>query len=144
MLITVVYVMGIVISEIGGRFGKPPPREITVTLEDRLSVLTQSLNSAARTISEIEAEVNERQALVAKLARDAQVANNVQHLNKEQVDPIAQVLRGQIDREQRESFWSSQLLALFYTVLGVVLAELFRWIVKRRKHRLKVSPQLSE
>jgi len=109
---------------------RPP---VAKELPDRIRVLTDSLNAAARAIGDIESEIQERKELVDKLKRDAEIANNLKQLNKEQVDAVAQVLRSQIDREQKEGFWATQGIAFFYTILGVFLAEAFRWGSNRWK-----------
>jgi hypothetical protein len=117
--------------EIFNEIRAPPPP----TLEDRIKLLTDSLNSSARTIQEIENEIKDRQALVTKLQRDAEIAQKLTALNKDQVDAIAQVLRGQIEAEEHRSFWGNQFLAVLYTLLGVALAELSRWFLRWRARR---------
>jgi hypothetical protein len=89
------------------------------------------LNSAAKTISEIEGEIKKREELVRRLQSDAETATKLSELNKPQLDAVAQVLKGEIERDQRQSFWTAQGLAVFYAILGVALAELYHWIIRR-------------
>jgi HEAT repeat protein len=95
------------IFNMGNRTGNPTAE---ITIEDRIKVLTRSLNSAASAIGEIESEVKERQALVEKLKNDAETAKNLRALHREQVDAIAQVLRGQIEKEQKIVFGRTKAL----------------------------------
>jgi hypothetical protein len=97
----------------------------------RIQTLTNSLNSAAKTISQIEDEIKQRQSLVAKLQRDADEASKLSTLNKDQLDAVAQLLRSQTE----SSFWSSQAIALFYAVFGVALSELYRFVMRWRARR---------
>ena len=72
---------------------------------------------------------------MAKLEQDAETARKLSAVNKEQVDAIAQVLRGQIEAQERRSFWSNQALAVFYALLGVAFSELTRWLLRRKRRR---------
>lgn len=108
---------------------------IGATLPERINTLTDSLKSAAQIISDIEKEIGERQSLVEKLRSDAEAAKSLAQLNNKQVDAVAQVLRGQIDKEQNEGFWFAQATAFFYTILGVVLAEGARLFLRRKPRR---------
>jgi hypothetical protein len=99
-----------------------------------------SLNTAAQTIGEIEDEIKKREVLVKQLQHDADTAAKVSTLNKDQLDAVAQVLRGEIKSDERQNFWSAQLFAFFYAALGVALSEGYRFIIRRRtRHRLPVE-----
>ncbi len=113
---------------------KPKQQE----LPEKILTLTKSLNSAAETIGQIEDEIKQRQKLVQTLERDAETASKLSALNKDQLDAVAQVLRSEIKSEERQSFWSAQLLALFYAALGVALSEGYRFILRQiAKRRLQ-------
>jgi myo-inositol-1-phosphate synthase len=108
----------------------------TVDLPSRIQTLTDSLNLAAKTIGQIETEIEQRQQLVRQLEKDAETASKVSVLNKEQMEAVAQVLRAEIKNDGQENFWRAQLLAFFYAALGVGLSEgyrfFLRWRVKRK------------
>jgi len=108
---------------------------VAPTLEDRIRELTQSLNKSATTIQEIENEITKRQALVSQLRKDAETASKLATVNKEQVDAIAQVLRTQIQAQERNSFWFNQGINALYMFLGVGLGELVRWFLRWRAKR---------
>jgi hypothetical protein len=101
------------------------------TLEQKITVLTGSLNNAARAISDIEQEIQSRQQFADKLRADAEEAKKIATLNKEQVDAVAQTLRGQLQEQERASYWPHLLANLFFAALGVALTELYRWVVRR-------------
>lgn len=83
------------------------PPDTPVPLESRIESLSTSLQTAATVISEIEAEISARQALVDQLRRNAETARQVAILNKEQSEAIAQALKLQLDKKDDESFWES-------------------------------------
>jgi TolA-binding protein len=101
-------------------------------LAGRIEELTRSLNSAARSVSEIEREIHARQQLVARLREDAETAKNLATINEQQAQAIAQALRGQLQQQEREAYWWSVGQNAFFTLLGVVLAELYHWVRRRR------------
>lgn len=104
-------------------------------LPARIQTLTASLNSAAETIGQIEAEIKRRQELVEQLQHDADTAAKVSALNKDQMDAVAQVLRSEIKSDERQNFWSAQLLAFFYAALGVGLSEGYRFFLRWRARK---------
>lgn len=103
-------------------FWKNPP-----TLQDRIQDLTGSLNDAAEVIGSIETEIEARRSLVADLERKAQAAEALSEVNKEAFDAAAQVLRGEIERNEREGAWWDVAKNVFYIVLGIVLTKVFEW-----------------
>jgi hypothetical protein len=103
-----------------------------ITLEERIIILTKSLNNAASIISEIEMEVEKRQTLVERLQQDAQTAQAMIDLNAKEAEAVAQVLRKEIDREQTQSFWADLVQNMGFTVLGVFLGEAVAWWRRRR------------
>jgi hypothetical protein len=111
----------------------PPEKE--ADLPARISMLTSSLNAAAKTIGAIEEEIKQRQALVDQLSKEADAAEKLKTLNKEQMDAVAQVLRSEIKSEERQNFWTAQFLAFFYAALGAALSEGYRFILRWRARR---------
>lgn len=107
------------------------PKPEQPDIAERIKTLTSSLNSAAKTIAEIEEQIKQREELVHRLQSDAEIAKKLTELNKPQLDAVAQVLKGEIEKDERQKFWTAQALAVFYTLLGVALAEFYRWIVGR-------------
>ena len=122
-------------------FMGPMPRSAPVSLEDRIVKLTNALNGASKAISDIEAEIVARQALVERLREDAELAEKIATLNREQSDAVAQALKVQLDRQDRRAFWLSVLTNIFFTCLGVLLSEIVhRWRWSRRTYAYYPSP----
>ena len=109
---------------------KPEP-----TLETRISELSTLLISSAQRISEIEGEVKQRQALVAKLENDAETAKRLSAVSRDQAEAIAQTLRGELKRQSDYHWWSENWLHLMYTLLGFLVAELYHFLLKPRIDR---------
>jgi hypothetical protein len=111
-----------------------------ISLEEKVRVLSASLSGSVQAITDIQREIRARQELVATLQKDAATASKLIDLNREQVEAIADVMRS----EQERSFWGNQVLAVFYVLLGVGAAELYRALVRRwRKKRLMQSAPAS-
>lgn len=110
------------------------------TLTDRIATLTKSLNDSARTISDIEQEVNRRQALLAKLQHDADEAKNLAALNSAQANAVVQALRGELDRESGKSWWSSIVQGLIFAVLGAVFGVAASELWRRLRPRATPAP----
>jgi gas vesicle protein len=104
------------------------PSNRAPSLEDKVAVLTSSLNQAAKAISEVESEVRNRQQLADKLRKDAEEARKIVTLNKEQVEAVSQALRGQLQQRERATYWRRLAENFFFAVLGVALSESYRWI----------------
>jgi hypothetical protein len=110
---------------------KPPVAD----LPSRISTLTASLKGAADTIGQIEEEIKQREGLVQRLEEQADTAKKLSAMNKDQLDAVAQVLRGEIRRDERQNFWNAQVLAFFYAAVGVGLSELYRLVLRWRARR---------
>jgi hypothetical protein len=105
------------------------------SLEDRIVVLTSSLNSAARTITQIEDEIASRRKLVEKLKIDADTAQAISALNQKQTEAIAQSLRVQLEQKEREGWWWSVAQNIFFAALGAAFGEISRLIMSWRRAR---------
>jgi hypothetical protein len=88
------------------------------TLQDRLSNLTNSLESATTVISEIEFEVSKRKDLAQKLETDIKRYQNLQELNKDQIEAVAQTLSIPLKTESRKSL-------IYNTVVSFIIALVF-------------------
>jgi hypothetical protein len=129
------FVGGFAISIMATEFFFSGQRFTQSELPARIQTLTNSLNSAAETIGQIEAEIKQRQVLVEKLEHDAETASKLAVLNKDQLDAVAQVLKGEIQADQRQNFWTTQAWAFFYTALGFGLSEGYRFFLRWRMRR---------
>jgi hypothetical protein len=103
------------------------------SLEARIEQLTRSLNIASSTISAIELEIEQRRKLVDDLKRDAQTAEALREASRQQVEAIAQVLRGEIARGKSGFDWWDFAKNLLFTFLGFAMGEAAGWW-RRRRH----------
>jgi hypothetical protein len=90
------------------------------TTEMRIRKLTTSLTGAVDLINGIEREIEGRQALVGKLQKDVKRYTKLAALKKDEVEAVAQSLRGEIQREERRSFWRHVALNAFFFILGIL------------------------
>lgn len=108
-------------------------------LEQRISELTDSLQKSSRSISDIEQEIEQRKSLVDQLREDAKIAEGLKTLNKEQVDAVAATLRGQLQVQSDESWWSDVGMNVFFTLLGTILGQL-TWVWPWLRQRWAKTP----
>jgi TolA-binding protein len=71
------------------------------SFEDRVERLSRSLSEAGRVVGQLEQEIKSRQQLVDHLREEQQLLE----LSRDEVDAVAQTLRGELRREGRKSFW---------------------------------------
>ena len=110
-------------------YSKPKPTE----LQDRIATLSQSLNTAAKDVAAVEAEIQARQKLVEKMKSDAETAQAISALNAKQTEAIAQSLRGQLEQKEKEGYWWSIAQNVFFAALGAAFGEGWRLWQKRRR-----------
>jgi hypothetical protein len=91
------------------------------SLKEKITNLTMALQDSATLISQIEIEINERRSLVEKLEGDAKRYNEIAKLKQSEVEAVAQVLRGDIQRENRKSFWQQLTINFLFFLLGVIM-----------------------
>jgi hypothetical protein len=99
--------------------------------------LSSNLEQASQAISEIEAEIAQRQQLVAQLEQQRQTAEGVSRLNKEQVEAVAQLLRGEVRANERQSFWLDVIIEVITSAAFFMLGLVFPTIVRTVKRILR-------
>lgn len=94
--------------------------QTTVTLSDRISVLVENLEDSAAAISEIEEEVQAREALVADLEEKQRTSEEIVKLSQSEVEAVSQLLGEEITANR--SFWDTTRgkFALAFTSGGVL------------------------
>lgn len=90
------------------------------TVERRIQRLSTSLKEAVGLINQIEEEIKSRQALVKKLKSDIETYNSIVSLKRTEVEAVAQVLRKELKKEGRRSFWRGIAVNFAFFVLGAV------------------------
>lgn len=98
----------------------------TISLEKRIELLTKSLNESVSVIDQIQLEIEERQELVKKLKRDADIYSEVYKLKKNEVDAVSQLLREEILRNnkktQLEGFFQNLLFFIIGSIVSLIIA----------------------
>jgi hypothetical protein len=89
------------------------------TLTDKIATLAASLNTAALAIDEVDREVQARRALVTQLENDAARDSQISALHRQEVEAIAQTLRGELDLAGRRSFRSGLIQNAVFFALGI-------------------------
>jgi t-SNARE complex subunit (syntaxin) len=100
------------------------------TTEDRVKKLSQSLQEAVTLISEIESEIKERTTLAEKLQLDIKTYDRLVQLKKPEVEAISQLLRGELQKEGRKSFWQGFAINFLFFVLGAVTSVITSTLLK--------------
>lgn len=92
------------------------------TLEDRINKLTSALQESSHLITSVESEIQSRQKLVSELQDDAQRYEKLISMNQEQVDAVAQVLQGELQKESKKSFWKGVAVNFIFFIMGAVVS----------------------
>ena len=87
-------------------------------LKEKVKSLTSSLNQSTDLISEITQQINQRHELVEKLKKDHDKYQNLVNLKEEEIQAVAQLLRGELKQEGRSSFKKSFLMNSLFFILG--------------------------
>jgi len=82
------------------------------------------LNTSAETLIDIQEQLKERIAFVEKLNKQAKEAETIAALNKEQVNAINEILRINLEKNERKSFLKGFLVNFVFFVAGAVLSYL--------------------
>lgn len=125
----------------------PSVRE-TATLEQKIQLLSKNLDEAARAVSEIEAEIEERQALVQRLEGQRRIAEELITLNEEQVDAVAQLFRAELRREAQSQRWLDigtriGIGALFF-FLGIYWQRITEFVSRILPGRFREAPSFAD
>ena len=103
-----------------------------------MNELTEFLHESVRLIGQIEDEITERSTLAEKLKADIEISKQLAQLKQEEVEAVAQALRGEIQREGRKSFVYSTLVNAGFFCLGLLTPRIvlaIRGWLSRRKNR---------
>jgi hypothetical protein len=87
-------------------------------IKEKVDTLTSSLNRSADLISEVTEHINQRHELVEKLKKDHEKYQNLVNLKEEEVQAVAQILRGELKQEGKSSFRKSFLMNSLFFLMG--------------------------
>ena len=108
------------VSEFILRFVKPKRSEETI--ETRVASLTESLTAATHIIGQIEEEIQTRSQIAEKLKKDLELYNNLKSLQASEIEAISQLLRGELQKEGKKSFWAGVAVNFFFFILGAAVS----------------------
>jgi hypothetical protein len=91
----------------------------TDTIDERIADLSRSLQGAAEAMAAIETEVAERHHLVDRLRADAERYERLVRLNRDEVEAVAQTLRGEVRREGTRGFWLNTIVNVILVGVGI-------------------------
>lgn len=98
-------------------------------LADRINDLSTSLSESVELISQMQAEIESRQALVDKLYSDAKTYDNLINLKKEEVEAVAQVFRTELVNEGKKTTEKGLYHNIIFLILGAIISLIFQlWI----------------
>jgi hypothetical protein len=100
------------------------------SLEERVQRLTDSLYEATALISNIEAEINARSILVEQAQEKYEQYTQLAEIKQPEVDAIAQILRMELMKEGRISFWKGFAVNFIFFILGAVVSLAFSYLSK--------------
>lgn len=88
--------------------------------EQQITHLTSSLRDATRLIERIEGDIKERHIFASKLQQEVETYSNLAKLKQPEIEAVANLVRGELHKERRRSFWENAALGFFFFLLGVV------------------------
>ncbi len=87
-------------------------------LESKINGLTSALSDSANLINHIQTEIESRHKLVEKLKADHEHYEKLVKLKESEVEAVAQLLRGELQKESKNSFIKSIAANFIFFVLG--------------------------
>ena len=121
--IIVPILMFLALSWLSSRYSKAyyaakgaPPK----TLEDKIRKLLWSSEETMYLVSDIEAEIRERKAIVEKLQSDSHSFEQLASLNKDQAEEVSRLLKGQLRSESKRTFWQAVAVNALFFGFGII------------------------
>ena len=123
-------------------------RTEAATLEQKIEMLSSNLEDAARVISEIEADIAQRQVLVERLEEQRRTTEELLTLNQDQIEAVAGILRSELQREARSRFWfdiaTRVAIAAFFFLLGIYWQRITEFVSRILPGRFREAPSFAE
>ena len=91
------------------------------TTSERIERLSKALKESITLTNEIESEIQQRHSMATKLQADVERFEKLATLKGEEVEAVAQTLRGELRAESSKSLIKSALISLLFFVAGVVV-----------------------
>lgn len=125
-----------------------PWRTKPTTLEQKIETLSSDLEDAAKVISEIEADIARRQALVETLEEQRRTTEELLTLNQDQIEAVGTLLRNELQREARSRFWfdiaTGVAIAAFFFLLGIYWQRITEFVSRILPGRFREAPSFAD
>lgn len=89
-----------------------------IDISERISIISNSLTTSATELTNIQNELEHKVAFVNNLKKEAEEAENIISLTKEQVSAIKRAINGELQSGNKKSFWSGVAVNFIFFVLG--------------------------
>lgn len=111
--------VGAAVSFIGEYFKKKQEKKETPDLNKRVNELTKSLSQSTSLIAEIQEDIEKRHELVTKLKKDTEHYETLSKLKEKETEAVAQLLKGIVNNDSRNSFYKGALMNFIFFVMGI-------------------------
>ena len=115
-------VVGAALSFFTEYFQRAKKKDKEESLDEKVKKLTNALGDSANLIDHIQSEIETRHKLVEKLKKDHEQYDNLVKLKQEEVEAVAQLFRGEIQKENSFSFIKNILANFIFFVLGSIVS----------------------
>lgn len=115
-------VVGAALSFFTEYFQRSKKKNKEESLDEKVKKLTNALGDSANLIGHIQSEIKTRHKLVEKLKKDHEQYDNLVKLKQEEVEAVAQLFRGEIQKENSSSFIKNILANFIFFVLGSIVS----------------------
>lgn len=105
--------------------------QFTDDLSLRIDSVSNQLSSLSKELSAIQTELENRIATVEKLKEDAEIAENVISLSKEQVEAVQATLNQELEKSSSRSTLISILISAVFFILGYIVNSLLGFAKKK-------------
>lgn len=99
-------------------------------LEERINSLTTALKESVKLIDTIQSEIDSKQQLADRLQKDIAIADNLIKLKKPEVEAITQVLRTELDAQEKKSFYKDVAINAGFFLAGAVVSVITTVLLK--------------
>jgi DNA relaxase NicK len=92
------------------------------SLETKVASLTSALGESTKIINHIQSEIESKHKLVEKLKEDHEHYEKLVNLKESDVEAVAQLLRGELQKESNKSFTKSVAANFVFFFLGSIVS----------------------
>jgi len=97
------------------------PSNAPIELTDRIDAVSSNLIDVSAELNIIQRELEQRIEFVEELRREAEIAEAMIDLSREQVDAIRNMLNVELGRNETRNFWTTFLTSFFFLILGSIV-----------------------